>query len=169
MQTKKEIVIWNVQVREEMLQWPIPCCSFDMGVTCLALNSLRTCLFSWGEVFVRIRDSSQDYIQGRERVKMSLQRPKSQRAQDGDICAKVSNLTAYCVCFCACLLVVMICSQVKEKWMHLLMPSVSVCVSCMLNTQLIFAITGFSCGSTAGHKGQIEESGVTRLSSSPFS
>lgn len=53
------------------------------------------------------------------------------------------------VCACVCLLVVMICSQVKGKWMHLLMPSVCVCVLHVKHT--------------AGHKGQIEESGVSRL------
>lgn len=40
-------------------------------------------------------------------------------------------------CLCVCLLVVMICSQVKGKWMHILMPSAR--VSRMSNTQLIFA------------------------------
>lgn len=41
------------------------------------------------------------------------------------------------VCACVCLLVAMICSQVKGKWMHILMPSAR--VSRMSNTQLIFA------------------------------
>lgn len=52
----------------------------------------------------------------------------------------------------------MICSQVKRE-MDASPPSakyVRSCVSCMLNTQLIATITGFSCGSQQGTKGRLK-------------
>lgn len=52
----------------------------------------------------------------------------------------------------------MICSQVKRE-MDASPPSakyVRSCVSCMLNTQLITTITGFSCGSQQGTKGRLK-------------
>lgn len=55
-------------------------------------------------------------------------------------------------------LIKMICSQVKRE-MDASPPSakyVRSCVSCMLNTQLIATITGFSCGSQQGTKGRLK-------------
>lgn len=43
---------------------------------------------------------------------------------------------------------------------------VCVCVICMLNTQLIFAITGFSCGPLQGTKGRLKNQ--ARLSAPLF-
>lgn len=55
-------------------------------------------------------------------------------------------------------MMMMICSQVKRE-MDASPPSakyVRSCVSCMLNTQLIATITGFSCGSQQGTKGRLK-------------
>lgn len=90
---------------------------------------------------------------------MSLQTLQSERAQDGHRCIVLRALQEFKIWqpnACVSPLVVMICSQVKGKWMHLLMPSVCACVSCMLNTQLIFAITGFSCSPLQGTKGRLK-------------
>lgn len=64
------------------------------------------------------------------------------------------------ICMRMCLRVVMICSQVKGKWMHLLMPSVCVCVLHVKNTADL-CHHWILLWLTAGHKGQIEESGVS--------
>lgn len=70
---------------------------------------------------------------------------------------------------CVCLLVVMICSQVKRE-MDASPNAKCVCV-CGLHVKHTADLCHHRIllWPTAGHKGQIEESGVSRLSSFPFS
>lgn len=98
------------------------------------------------EVFICIRDSSQECVQGNEQAK----KWQGLQWRRNGICFNLKSDNIMCMC----LLVVMICSQVEGKWMHILTPRV--CVPCMLNRQLIFAITGFSCDPLQGTKARLK-------------
>lgn len=146
----------------------------NMAILCLAPNSKRTCLFFWAEILSSSEIQAQIvYREKTAKENVATETTEQKRADRREVFTAACNAKAKQIDKSDSLLCVAACGddlQSSQREMNASPNARCVCVHA-----LHVKHTADPCHHwillwpTGGHKGQIEESGASQLSSSPFS